>query len=193
VYKQINLLFIRDNFKVSDLISIKISEEAIKKVDSIGIRGIRGDINKDKIFIQSESVDVVIMEEVIEHLYNSDLVISEIHRILKRNGILILSTPNLASWINTLVLLLGYQPFSHDVSFIKGFGRLKFKDQTNGHIKSFTLKAMKEYLNYFGFSIIEVKGIEGEATTGTVKRIDRLVSNFSPRLSSHIFIVAKTY
>ncbi len=69
------------------------------------------------------------MEEVIEHLYNSDLVISEIYRILKRNGILILSTPNLASWINRLVLLLGYQPFSHDVSFIKGFGRLKFKDQ----------------------------------------------------------------
>ncbi|WP_338116285.1 methyltransferase domain-containing protein [Saccharolobus islandicus] len=37
------------------------------------------------------SIDVVIFEEVIEHLYNSDLVMSEIKRVLNRDGILILS------------------------------------------------------------------------------------------------------
>ena len=91
----------------------------------------------------------LIFEEVIEHLYNSDLVLSEIYRVLKKgdNGILILSTPNLSSWISRLALFMGYQPFSHDVLFVKGFGRLAYKDQTNGHIKSFTLRAMIEYLN----------------------------------------------
>ena len=54
---------------------------------------------------------------------------------------------------------MGYQPFSHDVSFVKGFGRLAYKDQTNGHIKSFTLRAMIEYLEYFGFEVIDKRGL----------------------------------
>lgn len=39
--------------------------------------------------------DYVILMEVIEHIYNPDSVISEINRILKNNGKLILSTPNI--------------------------------------------------------------------------------------------------
>ncbi|WP_016731738.1 class I SAM-dependent methyltransferase [Saccharolobus islandicus] len=136
------------------------------------------------------SIDVVIFEEVIEHLYNSDLVISEIKRVLKKGGILILSTPNLSSWINRLVLLFGYQPFSHDVSFLGGFGRLKFKDQTNGHIKSFTLRAMKEYLRYFGFNVLEIRGVEADGLSGFLSKVDRIISYF-PSLASHMFIVAR--
>ncbi|WP_246263824.1 hypothetical protein [Metallosphaera tengchongensis] len=77
------------------------------------------------------------------------------------------------------------------MSFTRGFGRFKFQDQTNGHIKSFTLKAMLEYLDYFGFRIIEVKGIEGDGTVGAIKRIDRLISNVFPSLASHMFIIAR--
>ncbi|WP_246263825.1 hypothetical protein [Metallosphaera tengchongensis] len=44
-----NLLFIKENFKLSELISTEISEETIRKANSSGIRGIKADVNKDKI------------------------------------------------------------------------------------------------------------------------------------------------
>ncbi|BDC17389.1 methyltransferase domain-containing protein [Acidianus sp. HS-5] len=140
--------------------------------------------------MKDSSIDVIIFEEVIEHLYNSDLVMSEIKRLLKKGGIIVLSTPNLASWINRLTLLLGYQSFSHDVSFLGGFGRLKYKSQTNGHIKSFTLRAMVEYLKFFNLEILEIKDIEADGISGLLSKFDSFFSRF-PGLASHMFIVAR--
>ena len=47
-----------------------------------------------KISINALSVDVVFSFETIEHLHNTDTFLKQCHRILKDNGILILSTPN---------------------------------------------------------------------------------------------------
>lgn len=186
-----NLAFYKDQFKFKNAYCIEISEEAYNSIKEKGIMPFIKDVNKDDIPLDNNIIDVVIFQEVIEHLYNSDLVMKEIYRVLKKNGILILSTPNLSSWINRLVLLFGYQPFSHDVSFIAGFGRIKFKEQTNGHIKSFTLKAMKEYLNHFGYNILEVKGVEADgAGNKLIDTLDKFFSHF-PSLASHMFIVAR--
>lgn len=70
------------------------------------------------------------------------------------------------------------------------FGRLKFKDQTNGHIKSFTLKAMLDYLNYFGFNVVEIRGVEADGLSGFLTKIDKVFSRI-PSLASHMFIVAE--
>jgi 2-polyprenyl-3-methyl-5-hydroxy-6-metoxy-1,4-benzoquinol methylase len=43
----------------------------------------------------NEEFDYVIFMEVIEHIYNPDFIISEISRILKTGGRLVLSTPNI--------------------------------------------------------------------------------------------------
>lgn len=44
---------------------------------------------------QDDAFDYIIFMEVIEHIYNPDFVISQISRILKPGGSLILSTPNI--------------------------------------------------------------------------------------------------
>lgn len=44
---------------------------------------------------QDNDYDYVLFMEVIEHIYNPGFVISEISRVLKKNGKLILSTPNI--------------------------------------------------------------------------------------------------
>lgn len=48
----------------------------------------------EKTGLPDNSVDVVITFETIEHVDNAETLITEIRRILKRNGICILSTPN---------------------------------------------------------------------------------------------------
>jgi len=187
-----NLRYYKERLGFKDAYCIEIASSAEDEIRRNGITPYIEDVNTSKLPFMDSSVNAVIFEEVIEHLYNSDLVLSEIHRVLKKgdNGILILSTPNLSSWINRLALFMGYQPFSHDVSFVKGFGRLAYKDQTNGHIKSFTLRAMIEYLEYFGFEVIDKRGLIADGIPSWLSALDRFFSHF-PSLASHMFIVAK--
>ncbi len=53
-----------------------------------------GSLNEPLPF-KNEEFDYVIFMEVIEHIYNPDFVISQISRILKKGGCLIISTPNI--------------------------------------------------------------------------------------------------
>ena len=86
---------------------MEIASSAEEKIREKGLIPLILDVDVDRIPLSDKSIDVI-FEEVIEHLYNSDLVMNEIKRLLKEGGILILSTPNLASGINRLTLLFGY-------------------------------------------------------------------------------------
>ena len=48
----------------------------------------------DNIPIEDNSIDVVVSFETIEHVHNAKKTLSEIKRVLKKNGLLIISTPN---------------------------------------------------------------------------------------------------
>ena len=56
--------------------------------------------------------DVIIANQVFEHLKNIWLPLSEIHRVLKPGGHFIISVPNLASLHNRVLLSIGRQPTS---------------------------------------------------------------------------------
>ncbi len=67
-----------------------------KGIDISEIDGAEGiDFEKDKLPFNNETYDVVIFTAIIEHLYNANLVLSEINRILKKEGLLLIITPNI--------------------------------------------------------------------------------------------------
>jgi 2-polyprenyl-3-methyl-5-hydroxy-6-metoxy-1,4-benzoquinol methylase len=51
---------------------------------------------------------VVFAGEIIGHLFYTEEFLEELHRILKPDGTLILSTPNLVSWANPICLIFGW-------------------------------------------------------------------------------------
>ncbi|GEM_PF-552014 len=53
-----------------------------------------GNLN-DKLPYRDGMFDYVIFMEVIEHVYNPDFVMAEISRVLRKGGVLVLSTPNI--------------------------------------------------------------------------------------------------
>lgn len=65
--------------------------------------------------IKSNSFNVVISNQVIEHILDIDHFIKEIYRILKPGGYCVISTENLSSWHNIFALILGFQDFSHHI------------------------------------------------------------------------------
>ena len=61
---------------------------------------------------EDQTFDAVVSNQVIEHLFDTDLFLAEAFRVLRPGGVVVTSTENLASWHNIASLLLGWQPFS---------------------------------------------------------------------------------
>ena len=81
------------------------------------------DLEVDAIPYESDTFDLVICNQVLEHLKNATKVVDEIIRVTNKNGYIILGIPNLAHLINRIYLLLGIQPMCIAIgsSHIRGF------------------------------------------------------------------------
>lgn len=151
-----------------------------------------------KFSLKSNSFDLLISGEHIEHLRDVDTYLSEANRVAKKGATLILTTPNLASWLNRILLLFGRQPFYLEPSLKKTLPILTYfgttfpadlNAQPSGHLRLFTLDALRKLLKHYGFKIVDVKGttmFKGRLT----KRIDTFFSNF-PSLAYGFVIKAK--
>jgi SAM-dependent methyltransferase len=67
-------------------------------------------------FLDEEFDVVSAFSDIIEFLWNPDNMVSEAYRVLRRSGYFISTTPNLASWVNRLLLLFGYLPVYYGLS-----------------------------------------------------------------------------
>lgn len=177
----------------AEVYGIDFSKKALKHAKGYGIKTKRADLNSRIPFNNSE-FDMVNCGEVIEHMYNPDNLLREIHRVLKPDGYLLITTPNLASWYNRIALLLGIQPFFTEISTENkrlGYSFLKrFVDNGKpiGHVRIITLKGLKDLLKFHNFKVIEVRG--AYVPFRYIRFFDRFFRNF-PSLSSVLIILAK--
>ena len=158
-----------------------------------GISYIRHDIAKKLPFKNSE-FDCVVLGEVIEHVPDTDGLLAEINRILKKDGYLIISTPNLASWANRIILLFGIQPLFTEVSYRKVLGRkYKILGQGNkpvGHLRIFTQNSLRDILMENNFYIESKKGVIFNFPF-PLSLIDLFFSNFFGLASGFIYFSRK--
>jgi methionine biosynthesis protein MetW len=127
-----------------------------------GICVIVGDLDRGIPF-KNSSFDIILSNQVIEHVCNTDLLLREIHRILKPEGYAIISTNNISSWTNIVAMLFGKQPFPNHPSDEILTGRFLSKDEllpsaTFSHRRIFSFPALSGLLKYHHFEIIEKKG-----------------------------------
>jgi ubiquinone/menaquinone biosynthesis C-methylase UbiE len=78
-----------------------------------GVLVTKSDLNI-RLPLEMNSFDVVVSNQVIEHLFYPIRFMKEIYRILKPGGYAVVSTENLASWDNIAALIFGNTPFSMD-------------------------------------------------------------------------------
>jgi len=90
---------------------------------SKGIKAFKVNFEKEKIPLESESMDLVISNQTLEHSKEIFWVFHELSRVLKIGGHLIIGVPNLASLHNRLLLLLGRQPtcIQNDSAHVRGY------------------------------------------------------------------------
>lgn len=95
------------------------------------------------------SFDAVVCSEVLEHVWEPRAIYSEAHRLLKPNGVFIVSTPNHDNidWVlNGHKEMLFDDKFSHQIE----------------HIRFYNYATHKKYLERFGFSVEDHTGCDAQ-------------------------------
>jgi len=115
----------------SKLIAIEYYEpyKAILNLKKIAVYQL--DIEKERFPLANESVDIIIANQILEHVKEIYWIFHEITRLLRLGGSLIIGVPNLAAFHNRILLFMGRQPTPIQVAsaHIRGYthhGFLKF-------------------------------------------------------------------
>ena len=104
--------------------------------------------------INSESIDIVLSNQVIEHISKYEKYLSEIKRILKSNGLLILSTPNFHNPKNILLKLFSQKPIMRWEN-----NKNLPLDEYRGHIKEFYEDELITLVQKHNFKLIASRPI----------------------------------
>jgi SAM-dependent methyltransferase len=123
---------------------IEALEEYLKRLVP-GVTAVRLDIEKAAFPYPDQSFDLVVCNQVLEHLKNIFLPLSEMDRVLRPGGRLAIGIPNLAGLHNRLLLALGSQPLCNNI--------------TGPHVRCFAHGHFLEFLRSNGnFTVEAVAG-----------------------------------
>jgi SAM-dependent methyltransferase len=176
---------------------VDISDASVELLRREGFPAARVDVSQESVPAENQSVDVVVISEVIEHLVDPDHAIEECIRVLRPGtGLLVLTTPNLGWWFNRFQLLLGLQPIFTETGteWVFGRGKLVGKARPVGHLRIFTWQALREFLEFHGMEIKTAIPLRMELldAIGTLpSAIDRLAT-LSCGTSAGLLVLAST-
>ena len=137
-----------------DYVGVDISENAVHDARSIGLNAHRVEDAANLPFL-GDAFDAVVCIEVMEHLFEPNLVVKEIYRVLKPGGVFIATVPNIAFWRWRLdFFLLGrWNPIGDELSVERPW--------RDPHIRFFTVGSLKRLVGLANFRSIKVSGHDG--------------------------------
>jgi ubiquinone/menaquinone biosynthesis C-methylase UbiE len=183
VNKELNILDIglgegTDLANVKRKISNKISAFGVEcyppNIETANKNGIKVypiNIETDVIPAENNYFDVVIANQIIEHSKEIFWIFSEISRVLKKQGLLIVGVPNLASLHNRILFLGGLQPTCLEL--------------LGSHVRGITAPAFKRFVEAGGY--FKIKGIKGSNFYPFPPIISRILSRLLPTFSVSLF------
>jgi SAM-dependent methyltransferase len=125
---------------------IEVFEAPARASEGRGIEVARVDLERDVFPWPDGSADVVVCNQVLEHLKNIWLPMAEMHRVLRVGGHAVLSVPNLGSLHNRALMAFGRQPTS-----IRTFGP---------HVRGYTFREFRDFVTRDGgFALVRARGV----------------------------------
>lgn len=137
-------------------------------IDRAKGRAIKYDIMQTPYPLPAAEFDAIVCSEVLEHVWDLRVIHREAKRLLKRDGVYIVSTPNFA-WIE---------------HFLQNFSQLLTdtdKTWTMEHIRQYTSGTHKRYLNECGFAVDRVAGADPQYSGHMAHAVEVLYHNLEHR------------
>jgi len=130
----------------NEFYGVDASDFAVKESRKKGIKVTQYFFDDSKPLPYKDSTfDLIVLGEVIEHIYNTDFLLQELHRVLKNKGLLLISTPNIASFGRRASLLLGINPIIETSPN---------DADSSGHIRYFTFQSLRDLVQKHFFKEI---------------------------------------
>lgn len=161
---------------------IERDPEAAAQARTVCADVIVGDLETMDLPFGEETFDAIVCGDVIEHLRAPDEALRRLQPVLRKGGLLALTTPNVANWAIRLSLLAG---------------RWRYTDRgilDRTHVHLFTRKTLIETVERSGYMIVSV-----DFTTpvpvlrfDAIERAAHTIGKLRPSLFAYQFVVAAT-
>lgn len=142
-------------------------------IDDLGLDVRRCDIETEAMPVQDASMDAVVFNELFEHLRIDPIfTLSEVYRVLKPGGILLLSTPNLRSLRGIRNLVFRDQGHAVSGGVYRQYEKLRSLGHM-GHVREYTVTETGDFLQRTGFELdaIVYRGGHGKGPVGFLERL----------------------
>ncbi len=117
-------------------VGVEFSDHAVRQAKKFGLKLKRGDFLDYK--FPSNSFDVVTLNNVLEHLFKPQETLEKISKVIKKDGILVITVPNIES--------IGFQFFKRDWYGV----------DAPRHLYQFSLDTLGNMLSDCGFEVTKV-------------------------------------
>jgi 2-polyprenyl-3-methyl-5-hydroxy-6-metoxy-1,4-benzoquinol methylase len=132
--------------------------------------------------IPENSYDLISALEVIEHMIDTDLFLKQCNSHLRLGGYLAISTPNINSLRNRLLVPLGAYPTG-----------LEYKNELH-HVRLYNPRKLKEHLLEHNFKSIKIIGVNFfpfSLRKGFLRKFDSILADAFPSLCNNFIVIAE--
>lgn len=168
--------------KYGNVVGVELNKQALKICKKKGLECYYADVT-DLPSSFKDSFDIVIAGDIIEHVFDTDKFLQQVKKVLKKDGSLILTTPNVASLGRRVILSLGGNPY------LEYSTQLPYPFFNVGHIRYYTKKDLANQLAHNGFKDIVVSGNRINITESIYLPIS--IAKHFPSISRDFFVTAK--
>lgn len=146
------------------VVGVDINENEVLKLKKLGYNVVYADVQDPNLSkLLKEKFDVIVASEIIEHLSNPGLFLDNIKLCLKKNGTLVLTTPN-AQYIKHYL-----SSWSHSID----------------HVVTFTLQLLLQLLQRHNYLILEKQFLRWGPTKSIKAKL--YINPLTLKISSRIF------
>ena len=131
------------------------------------------DLETESVPFADGTFDAVVFNELFEHLRIDPIAtLREVHRVLKPEGVLLLSTPNLRSLRGIRNLVFRNQGHAVSAGVYRQYEKLETLGHM-GHVREYTTREVSDFLSRIGFRIDKViyRGGHGRGLVGVAERL----------------------
>jgi len=161
--------------QIHELHGVDISEGLVTKACAVGIQAVAHDVETKPLPYPDGTFDVVFSGETIEHQVDTDWMLSELNRVLKSGGILVLTFPNIRTVLSIGMMLLDMPPMY----------AARYRAP---HYRDFTLRTIKIALCNHGFDL--QKSIGSSFFLPKIGEYGSWLATIFPSWSNTVIVVA---
>jgi ubiquinone/menaquinone biosynthesis C-methylase UbiE len=172
---------------------VDISVEAVKIAKAKKILATCLDVDEKNLPYPNNYFDFIYCGSLIELILDADHLLIELHRVLKKDGQLIITFPNLCSWLSRIAVFFGYLPYYSRVSNKYDLGKFMSnitKGDSTGFIRLFSLNSFKQITDIYKLKIVKLHGAQANGIPSMLTIFDKYISSI-PSLAFQIIAELK--